>query len=180
MRLHKHHIIPKHAGGTDHPSNIAYLTIEEHAEAHRKLYEQYGRWQDELAYKGLLKKIGKDEILHQKAVMTGRMGGLALSGKPKSEQHKEKILKLKQCFTKNHVPWNKGGFLQQSTKEKISKSLTGKKQSQDTIIKRAKANRHPRRKYNCSKKENIICPHCEKVGHPNPMRRWHFNNCRTR
>lgn len=29
---HKHHIIPKHMGGT----------IEEHAEAHRQLYEKYG------------------------------------------------------------------------------------------------------------------------------------------
>jgi hypothetical protein len=28
---HKHHIIPKHMGGTDDLSNIAKLTIEEHA-----------------------------------------------------------------------------------------------------------------------------------------------------
>jgi predicted molibdopterin-dependent oxidoreductase YjgC len=30
---HKHHIIPKHMGGTDDESNIIELTIEEHAEA---------------------------------------------------------------------------------------------------------------------------------------------------
>ena len=36
---HKHHIIPKHMGGTDDPSNLIELTIEEHAEAHRKLFE---------------------------------------------------------------------------------------------------------------------------------------------
>lgn len=40
---HKHHIIPKHAGGSDDPSNIVVLTVEEHAEAHRKLYEKHGR-----------------------------------------------------------------------------------------------------------------------------------------
>jgi hypothetical protein len=29
--FHKHHIIPKHAGGTNDPSNLIELTIEEHA-----------------------------------------------------------------------------------------------------------------------------------------------------
>jgi hypothetical protein len=43
---HKHHIIPRHAGGTDDPSNLVELSIEEHAEAHRVLYEKYDRWQD--------------------------------------------------------------------------------------------------------------------------------------
>jgi hypothetical protein len=32
---HKHHIIPKHMGGTDDSDNLVELTIEEHAEAHR-------------------------------------------------------------------------------------------------------------------------------------------------
>lgn len=41
---HRHHIVPRHAGGTDDESNIQLLAVEEHAEAHRKLYEQYGRW----------------------------------------------------------------------------------------------------------------------------------------
>ena len=36
--IHKHHIIPKHMGGSNNPSNIVKLTIKEHAEAHKKLY----------------------------------------------------------------------------------------------------------------------------------------------
>ena len=47
---HKHHIVPRHAGGTNDPSNIVKLTIEEHAEAHRLLFEHYGRWQDRVAW----------------------------------------------------------------------------------------------------------------------------------
>jgi hypothetical protein len=39
---HWHHIIPKHMGGTDDPSNLIELTVEQHAEEHRKLYEKYG------------------------------------------------------------------------------------------------------------------------------------------
>jgi len=69
---HKHHIIPKHAGGTDDPSNIIQLTIEEHAEAHRQLYLKYGRWQDNLAWLGLSKNIGNDEIIKIKQIEGGK------------------------------------------------------------------------------------------------------------
>lgn len=47
---HTHHIIPRHAGGTDDISNLIELTIEEHAEAHHVLWEQYGRLQDKIAW----------------------------------------------------------------------------------------------------------------------------------
>jgi len=62
---HKHHIIPKHAGGTDDPSNIVLLTIEEHAKAHKELYKKYSRWQDKIAYEGLSGQIGKEEIIQE-------------------------------------------------------------------------------------------------------------------
>ena len=45
MVKHKHHIIPKHMGGNDEPSNLIELSVEEHATAHRKLYEQHGHLQ---------------------------------------------------------------------------------------------------------------------------------------
>jgi len=60
---HNHHIVPKHMGGTDDPSNLIKLTIEEHAEAHRILYEKYGLWQDKLAWQGLSKMIDKQELI---------------------------------------------------------------------------------------------------------------------
>lgn len=50
---HWHHIIPRHAGGTDDPSNLVKLTIQEHAEAHRLLWEQHGRLEDKAAWVGL-------------------------------------------------------------------------------------------------------------------------------
>ena len=65
IRKHKHHIIPRHAGGTDDPSNIVELTIEEHAEAHRKLYKKYGRWQDKVAWKSLSQQITFAEATRQ-------------------------------------------------------------------------------------------------------------------
>jgi hypothetical protein len=50
---HKHHIIPKHMGGTDDPSNLVELTIEDHAEAHKKLWEEYGCLADKIAWECL-------------------------------------------------------------------------------------------------------------------------------
>jgi hypothetical protein len=50
---HKHHIIPKHMGGTDDPENLIELTIEEHAEAHKVLFEKHGKIEDYWAWKGL-------------------------------------------------------------------------------------------------------------------------------
>lgn len=47
---HTHHIIPKHMGGTDDHSNLVILSIDEHAEAHRVLYEKYGKIEDLWAF----------------------------------------------------------------------------------------------------------------------------------
>jgi ribosomal protein L31 len=44
-------------GGSDDPSNIVKLTIKEHAEAHKKLYEKYGKWEDKVAWLSLSKQI---------------------------------------------------------------------------------------------------------------------------
>lgn len=63
MTKHLHHIIPKHQGGTDDTSNLIELSIEEHAEAHRRLYEQYGHWEDFIAWQGLSGMMGKEEII---------------------------------------------------------------------------------------------------------------------
>lgn len=82
---HLHHIIPRHAGGTDDPSNLIELSIEEHAEAHRLLYEQYGRKQDLAAYLGLSGLSNKKEI-YQLLLDERR-------GKPLSQDQKEKISK---------------------------------------------------------------------------------------
>lgn len=91
MITHLHHIIPRHAGGTDEPSNLIRLTIPEHAEAHRLLYEQFGRDEDRLAWMALSGMIGKEQIIREAmligakkgGVIGGRRRGLAGKGKKK-------------------------------------------------------------------------------------------------
>jgi ribosomal protein S27AE len=53
-------------GGQDSAGNIVELTVEEHADAHRTLYEKYGKWQDQCAYLALSGRIGKEEIIRYK------------------------------------------------------------------------------------------------------------------
>lgn len=63
---HIHHKIPKHMGGTNDPTNLIKLTIEEHAEAHRLLFEQHGNKFDYIAYMALSKQIGFEEANYMK------------------------------------------------------------------------------------------------------------------
>ena len=86
MITHLHHIVPKHMGGTDDPENLVELTIEEHAEAHKKLFEEHGKWQDKVAWLGLLKLISHEQILEE--MYAARKG---VPTKPHSLETKEKI-----------------------------------------------------------------------------------------
>ena len=58
---HTHHIVPRHMGGTDDPSNLVKLTVEEHAEAHLKLYEEHSKKEDLWAYQLLSNQITYEE-----------------------------------------------------------------------------------------------------------------------
>ena len=83
-------------GGSDDPSNLIELSVEDHAEAHRLLWEQYGKKEDELAWKGLLGIIGKEELLHELFVMSGKksrppIGHKANLGKKWSEEYKKNM-----------------------------------------------------------------------------------------
>ena len=120
---HKHHIVPRHMGGTDDPSNLIELTVEEHAEAHRKLWEQYGNIKDYCAWKGLEGTIGKEEIVRLLMDPTGRVHTeetkqkISQSHKGKSKHTEESKEKLRQFRT--------GMKLSEEHKSKISKGLEG-------------------------------------------------------
>jgi hypothetical protein len=124
---HKHHIIPKHAGGTDDPSNLIELTVEEHAEAHRLLYEQHGRWEDYYAWQGLSGRIGKEELIRQiqsvanskpKSEETKKKMSAWQIGRKLSEEHKQK------CSIKQKERWKQGKY----DPEKLRLSRIGFKQ----------------------------------------------------
>ena len=148
---HTHHIIPKHMGGSDDPSNLVELTIEEHAEAHRLLYEKFGHWKDKVAWQGLLGLIPHEAIMEE--MYKARRGkgnhmyrkpcyykmteeekqqwkdniSKSMKGRIFSNETKEKMRVAQLGKRKGVEPWNKGKTGVQSksleTKKKISKPI---------------------------------------------------------
>ena len=97
MKKERHHIVPRHMGGTDEENNIEYITVAEHADRHRILFEQYGHKWDYLAWKGRTGHIGREEINHIKWKEAGRKGGLRSAelgvhlGRKRSAETKQKM-----------------------------------------------------------------------------------------
>jgi len=122
MSSHKHHIIPRHAGGSNHSSNIVILSVEEHAEAHKKLYEEHGRWQDKIAADMLSGQIKSDDV--RREIIRARM----LNDNPmKNPKSVKKMLETRK--------WYKAS---QETKEKMSASQMGVKKSNTSNMNKSK------------------------------------------
>ena len=193
---HIHHIIPKHLGGNDDPGNLVELTVEEHAEAHRKLYETHGRIQDKRAWLGLAKIMSGEEIINE------------ILHSPKSEEHKQKISK---ALKGRAAPWAIGNSnasvlagrsRSEETKKKISSSKTGKARGDlkgnkfATVLKgRKKTEEHKQAVLNSlnrkevkdkisaswANKPKITCPHCGIEGtQGHNMNRYHFDKCKRK
>tara|TARA_R110000772_G_scaffold99174_1_gene198741 strand:- start:18532 stop:19041 length:510 start_codon:yes stop_codon:yes gene_type:complete len=104
--------------GTDDPSNIAMLTVQEHAEAHRVLYEEHGREQDKIAWLALSGTIGQEEVIRMKLSMAGKLGGLM---KPSEEAKRKNSMSHKGID-----PWNKGMKGIENYTNHVSTQLKGK------------------------------------------------------
>jgi len=75
--FHKHHIVPKHLGGDDSPSNLVLLHPYDHAIAHFVRWKMYGTHGDAWAFNRL--KAWLDS------------GGMTVRGMKHDEQAKQKI-----------------------------------------------------------------------------------------
>jgi hypothetical protein len=149
-------------GGTNDSSNLIELTVEEHAEAHRKLYEEHGKWQDFMAWKALSGQIDTNDF----RVLATK---LALTGVEKTQEHKDKISKTK-----------KGKKLSEITKQRMSITRKGRKITWELKATTPEANEKRSKALTGRKKPVIICPHCNKSGGEPQMKQWHFDNCKER
>lgn len=151
-------------GGTNDESNLIELTVEEHAEAHKKLYEEHGHWQDRIAWKGLLGIISKEELVAEMLSEGGKRGG---KNKPSSEA-REKISKgvsgirngmFKHNFSEEH-------------RNKLRNSKIGTKLSSDH-------KKQISEKLSGTTKPKIECPNCGKLAAAHVAYRYHFSNCKA-
>ena len=115
-------------GGSDDQSNLVELTVEEHAEAHRKLYEQYGHWQDKIAYDMLSGQIGLDD-----AIQAAR--GAANRGRKRTEEQKARLREACQLRTERQ---RADGTLDRANKKR-SEAHKGKKKSAEHLAKWAES-----------------------------------------
>ncbi len=182
--LHAHHIVPRHAGGTDDPSNIVFLTVPEHAEAHRVLYEQYGRWQDKLAWQMLSGMINKHECIRIAQQNADKSWMKTPEGKALM---KEAQRRSKEAGNRPD-PWNKGKSKDQDERLKVASeraslhqktgkikcigdSMRGKEFSEDhrnKLVDRA------------TNRSKMVCPHCNKSVIKQMFVRWHGDNCKKK
>ena len=118
-------------GGTDDKSNLVKLTLEEHAEAHRKLYEEHGRWQDRLAWKGLSSQITQAEA-------QSITSSLSNKGKPKSKEQRERMSESHRKRWKENYSELRGSLIPARKKVcgngKIYNSLTEASKDQNVSV----------------------------------------------
>lgn len=121
---HKHHIIPKHMGGSDDPSNLVEVTIEEHANLHKQLWEELDNEEDRIAWLCLSGQITNAEaiILAIKKANTGRKASLETRKRMSESRKGEK----NGFFGKKHSNENK---------KRIKEARLGVKQSEETKAK---------------------------------------------
>ena len=187
--IHKHHIIPKHQGGTDDPSNLIELTIEEHAKAHRKLYQEHGRWQDKIAWRGLAGMITREEIIteilsrpkseewkqkiseaHKGMKKPWACGGKGNLGKPKTKEHRQKISEAHKGMKK---PWAAFAGFGNKGKPKSKEHIEAVRKSLNSIEVKERWSK------TWANRPIVTCPHCDTQGRHN-MTRYHFDNCKDK
>jgi general stress protein YciG len=67
INYHTHHLVPKHAGGTDDPSNLVRVNVAMHAFLHKLRYKETGDTWDKIAYEAL-----EGQITHAEATSQAR------------------------------------------------------------------------------------------------------------
>lgn len=168
---HKHHIIPRHVGGTNDSSNLVELTVEEHAEAHKKLWEEFGRWQDKLAWEFLSKRMTKEQACREAT-------SKAQKGIPNSPEQNAKIslamLGNQYRLGKSHT---KETIINMSGENHI---FYGKKRPNHSLLMKKLGIIPPNIKGLSWNQSKIVCPHCDKSGGSANMKRYHFDNCKMR
>ena len=121
---HKHHIIPKHIGGTDDPTNLVLVTIEEHANLHKQLWEDLGHQEDFIAWRCLSGQITTQEATIE-AIRLAAKRRIGTKRGPLSEEAKFNISNAKKGKTINY-PKNRKSRSEED-KKRVSEKMKGEK-----------------------------------------------------
>ena len=192
----QHHILPRSLGGTDDPPNIVRLTAREHFICHWLLTKMYPDNHSMIMALQIMKGDGPyqdrydtpitSRVFENIRIQVGKAASERNKGRVQPQHEKEKQVaaqtgrkrkpfteEWKANLSKNHKSKQPGynGTLSDKTKRKMSEKATDRKQSAETIKKKADAVRG-------SKREKKHCPHCDRIVAVNGYARWHGDKCK--
>ena len=78
FKKHKHHIVPRHKGGTNDPTNLVEVTVTQHAMFHYCEWKLYGNEYDKIAWKALSNQITLNEAQRLAHLQGCKNGGKLL------------------------------------------------------------------------------------------------------
>lgn len=178
-------------GGSNDLSNLLTVTIEEHAELHRKLWEEHGKDYDYIAWKALSGQISSSEAIllaikksTDDRLKSGTHHLLTLS-KQRVEKGTHHFLDSKfqsvQGKKGSKQAIQNGNHI--SLKPEVCSDLNKKrigngthrfldKELQKSLVERAL------REGTHSSQKIHICDKCGKIGKGGAMKRYHFENCK--
>ena len=196
-----HHIIPRSLGGTNDPVNLVNLSARQHFVCHWLLTKIHAGQERGKMINALVMMQGENANQHRyKTKITSRAfaklredyaayiskmnTGSKLTpeqcekvsaskrGKRRPKFSDEWKAKLSAARTgeKNH---RFGVSISDATRAKQRAKALGRKQSAETISKKADAIRG-------MKREKKLCPHCDKEVAVNGYTRWHGDNCKLK
>lgn len=110
-------------GGSDEPSNIVELSVEENAEAHRVLYEKYGAKEDYLAWKGLAGIVSREEIVYEALKLASIKGNSIHVERLKNDPEYAAEVRRKQSKPKSNTENMKGPKSEEHCKNQSKAAL---------------------------------------------------------
>jgi hypothetical protein len=190
-------------GGNDNPENLIRLSVEQHAIAHKELYEIFGKPEDYIAWKALSGQISISEASTLAHALGSKRGGdsnvqdkTGFCGRSKEQMSANGKLGAKIALSNPNHPFNnstqqmifgkKGrankhkNIAQSEINLKISKSMKGKYKKETGSTNAGWITRELGVKMSSKNNSNQTCPHCNKRGQYRAMKRWHFDNCKQK
>jgi hypothetical protein len=82
-------------GGDDSENNLITLTVGEHASAHKKLYEDFGKLEDYIAWKALSGQMNYTDIQLEKSRLGGKIASQMNIGSKRTDIQKSNMSKAK-------------------------------------------------------------------------------------
>lgn len=187
----QHHVIPRCLGGTDDKSNLVKLTAREHFIVHKLLVEIYP---DETklvyAYWMMARNVSNSRYKREYRVsnreyervktLFSEVSSIRQKGKKLSAEHKQKLSAKAKLRGNNRTP---GEFKHSiETKQKLSSLWKGTTRSLEDRqkISAGQIGIKKRPYIHKNKPHPVQCVHCNKIGSPRGMYRWHFDNCKNK